>query len=177
MTRRWGLIVSGVALVALLLAMAPAEEQMQENGPGIVAFELAGSQDRADEILAEWGDDGQDAAREQLLIDFAFMLAYGTFLVLAVAAVRDLLGRRGWPRLAAIGAVVVPFGAVAAACDAVENACLLVVLDGAGAALPVLAAIFAGLKFALLAAAIAYIVVGIALSLGRGRLAGGWYAG
>ncbi|HEX6154136.1 MAG TPA: hypothetical protein VFZ19_11500 [Solirubrobacterales bacterium] len=167
MTRRWGLIVSGVALVALLLAMAPADEQMQEKGSGIVAFELAGSQERADEILDEWGDAGQDAAREQLLIDFAFLIAYGTFLVLAVAAVRDLLGRRGRTRLAAIGAVVVPFGALAAACDAVENACLLAVLDGAGSAFPTLAFIFAATKFALLAAAIAYLVVGGALSLRR----------
>jgi hypothetical protein len=165
MTRRWGLIVSGIAIVALLLAMAPAEDQMQENGVGIVAFELAGSQDRADEILAEWGDAGQDAAREQLLIDFVFLIAYGTFLVLAVAAVRDRLGERGWPRLAAIGAVVVPFGAAAAAFDAVENACLLAVLGEAGSAFPTLATIFAAAKFALLAAAIAYLVVGIALSL------------
>lgn len=171
MTRKWGLIVSGIALVALLLAMAPAEEQMRESGPGIVAFELAGSQDRADEILAEWDDDGQDAAREQLLIDFAFLLAYGAFLVLAVAAVRDLLGRRGWPRPAAIGAVVVPFGAAVAAFDAAENACLLAVLDGAGPAFPVLAAIFAAVKFALLAAAIVYLVVGLALSLRRRQAA------
>ena len=167
MTRRRGLIVSGIAIVALLLAMAPAEDRMRENGEGVVAFELAGSQERADEILDEWGDDGRDAAREQLLIDFAFMLAYGTFLVLAVAAVRDRLGARGWRRLAAIGAVVVPFGAVAAACDAVENACLLAVLDGAGSALPTVAAIFAAAKFALLVAAIAYLVVGGVLSLRR----------
>ena len=165
MPRRWGLIVSGVALVALLLAMAPAEEQMQENGPGIVTFELAGSQDRADEILTEWGDDGQDAAREQLLIDFAFLIAYGTFLTLAAAAVRDRLGRRGWRRLAAAGAVVVPFGALAAAFDAAENACLLAVLGDAGPAFPTLAAIFAAAKFVLLAAAIVYLVVGIAVSL------------
>jgi hypothetical protein len=168
MTRRWGLIVSGIALVALLLAMAPAEERMREDGPGIVAFELAGSQERADEILDEWGSEGQDAAREQLLIDFAFLIAYGTFLVLAVAAVRDLSSRRGRTRLAAIGAVIVPFGALAAAFDAVENACLLAVLDGAGSAFPTLATIFAATKFALLAAAIAYLLVGLALSLRRG---------
>lgn len=165
MTRRWGLIVSGVALVALLLAMAPAEEQMQETGPGIVAFELAGSQERADEILAEWGDAGRDAAEEQLLIDFAFLVAYGTFLVLAVAAVRDRLGRRGWTRLAAIGTVVVPFGAAAAAFDAIENACLLAVLGEAGSAFPTLATIFAAIKFALLVGAIGYLIAGLALSL------------
>jgi hypothetical protein len=165
MTRRWGLIASAVAFVVLLLVMAPAEEQMKETGPGIVTFELAGTQERADEILAEWGDDGQDAAREQLLIDFAFLIAYGTFLTLAVAAVRDRLGRRGWTRLAAVGAVIVPFGAAAAAFDAAENACLLAVLDDAGSAFPTLATIFAAAKFALLAAAIAYLVIGLALSL------------
>jgi hypothetical protein len=167
MTRRRGLIVSGIAIVALLLVMAPAEERMQENGPGIVTFELAGSQERADEILDEWGSDGQDAAREQLLIDFAFLVAYGTFLVLAVAAVRDLSGRRGRTRLAEAGAAIVPFGALAAAFDAAENACLLAVLDGAGQVFPVLAFIFAATKFALLAGAIAYLVVGIALNLRR----------
>jgi hypothetical protein len=165
MTRRRGLIVSGIALVALLLAMAPAEDQMQENGEGIVAFELAGSQDRADEILDEWGDEGQDAAQEQLLIDFAFLIAYGMFLILAVAAVRDRLDRRGRPRLAGVGARIVLFGAIAAACDAAENACLLAVLDGAGSAFPVLAFIFAATKFALLAMVIAYLFAGLALSL------------
>jgi hypothetical protein len=165
MTRRRGLIVSGIAIVALLLAMAPAERQMQENGVGIVPFELAGSQDRADEILSEWGNDGQDAAREQLLIDFAFLIAYGTFLVLAVAAVRDRLAGRGWRRLAAIGAFVVPFGAAAAAFDAAENVCLLAVLEDAGPSFPTLATTFAAAKFALLLAAIAYLVVGISLSL------------
>jgi hypothetical protein len=167
MTRRRGLIVSGIALVALLLAMSPAEERMEETGPGMVTFELAGSQDRADEILSEWGDDGQDAAREQLLIDFAFLIAYGTFLVLAAAAVRDRLAGQGWTRLAAAGAIVVPFGAAVAAFDAAENACLLAVLDGAGSAFPLLAAIFAAIKFALLAAVIAYLVVGLGLSLRR----------
>lgn len=165
MTRRRGLIVSGIAVVALFVAMAPAEDQMQETGPGMVAFELAGSQERADEILAEWGDAGKDAAHEQLLIDFAFLIAYGTFLVLAVAAVRDRVGERGRPRLAAVGAVVVPFGGAAAAFDAAENLCLLAVLDEAGSAFPTLATLFAAAKFALLAGAIFYLVVGIALSL------------
>lgn len=170
MTRRTGLVVSAIAFVALLLLSVPAEEQMQETGPGIVPFELAGSQERADEILDEWGDAGRDAAREQLLIDFAFLIAYGTFLTLAVAAVRDRLGKRGRARLAAVGAVVVPFGAIAAAFDAVENACLLAVLGEAGSAFPTLATIFAAVKFALLAAAILYLLVGIALSL-RARTA------
>jgi hypothetical protein len=136
------------------------------GGPGMVPFELTGGQDRADEILAEWGEDGQDAARESLWIDFGFLLAYGAFLTLALAATRDLAIRRGWRRLGAIGRVVLPFGALGAAFDALENACLLLTLDGAGAAFPLLATIFASLKFLFLAAAIAYILAGFAIRLG-----------
>jgi hypothetical protein len=162
-TRRRGLIASGIATVVLLLAMSPADERMQDTGgPGIVPFEMTGGQDRADEILAEWGEKGQDAARESLWIDFGFLLAYGTFLTLALAAVRDRARERGWRRLAALGGVVVSFGALCAAFDALENACLLLTIEGAGAAFPLLATIFASCKFALLAAAIAYLVAGLA---------------
>ncbi len=162
MTRRRGLIASGIVTVILLLAMSPAENRMTDTGgPGMVPFELTGGQDRADEILAEWGEDGQDAARESLWIDFGFLLAYGTFLTLALAAIRDLARERGWRRLAALGGIVVPFGALIAAFDALENICLLLTLDGAGAALPLLATIFAACKFLLLAIAIAYLLAGL----------------
>lgn len=169
MTRRQELIVSGIATVILLLAMSPADGRMKETGgPGIVPFELSGGQDRADEILAEWGSDGRDAARESLWIDFGYLIAYGTFLTLALATTRDLAKRRAWRRLAAIGGVVVSFGALGAAFDALENVCLLLTLDDGGATFPLLATIFAACKFALLAAAIAYLLVGLAMRLRRG---------
>lgn len=175
MTRRWGLIASGIASLLLLFAMSPADQRMRDSGgPGIVPFELAGSQDRADEILAEWGEDGQSAARESLWIDFGFLIAYGTFLTLALAAVRDLARGGGWRRLVAVGGVVVSFGALAAAADALEDICLLLTLDNAGAALPLLATIFAACKFILLVIAIAYLLAGLATYLySRGRTAMG----
>ena len=149
--------------MVLLLAMSPADQRMRDTGgPGIVPFELTGGRDRADEIIAEWGEDGRDAARESLWIDFGFLLAYGTFLTLALAAVRDLARKRGWRRLAAIGGVVVSFGALGAAFDALENICLLLTLEGAGAAFPLLSTIFAACKFVLLMAAIAYLLAGLA---------------
>jgi hypothetical protein len=167
-TRRRGLIGTGIATLILFFAMAPAEERIQDNGgPRITSFELTGGQDRADEILAEWGEEGQDAARESLWIDFGFLLAYGTFLTLALAAVRDLAGQRRWRRLAAIGGVVVSFGALAAILDALENICLLLTLDGAGAAFPLMATIFAAAKFLFLVVAIAYLGVGLAMRLRR----------
>lgn len=146
--------------------MSPAENRMKDTGgPGMIPFELTGGQGRADEILAEWGEDGQDAARESLWIDFGFMLAYGTFLTLALAAVRDLAVEQGRRRLAAIGGVAISFGALGAAFDALENVCLLLTLDGAGAALPLMATIFATLKFVFLAAAIAYLLAGLVTRL------------
>ncbi len=142
--------------------MSPAENRMKDTGgPGMVPFELTGGQDRADEILAEWGEEGKDAARESLWIDFGFLLAYGAFLTFALAAVRDLARQRGWRRLAAIGAVAVSLGALVAAFDALENVCLLLTLGGAGAVFPLLATIFASCKFVLLAAAIAYLLAGL----------------
>lgn len=169
MSRRAALIVLGVAVLALLAAMQPAEQRMTDNGPGMVPFELAGGEGRSQEIQAEWGEDGRDAARQQLWIDYAFLLAYGAFLVLAAAATRDLARSRGWQRLAAAGAVAVPAGGVAAACDAVENACLLLALADAGAWAPLVATLFAVAKFALLAVAIAYIAVGLAMRVLRRR--------
>ena len=169
MTRRRALVLLAVAVLALLAAMNPAEQRMTDNGPGMVPFELAGSADRSQEIQAEWGEEGRDAARQQLWIDYGFMLAYGAFLVLAAAAIRDLARSRGWRRLVALGAIAVPAGGFAAGCDALENACLLLTLGGAGSWAPVTATLFATAKFALLAVALAYIFAGLAMRL-RGRL-------
>jgi len=167
-SRKQGLILTAVASVVLLLAMSPAENRMKDTGgPGMVPFELTGGQDRADEILAEWGDEGRDAARESLWIDFGFLLAYGAFLTLALAATRDLARRRDWRRMATVGAAIVSFGALGAACDAIENVSLLLTLDDAGAAFPLLATIFASVKFVLLAVAIAYLLAGLGLRLLR----------
>ena len=173
MTRGRALILLAVAVVALLAAMQPAEQRMTENGPGIVAFELAGSADRSQEIRAEWGEDGRDAARQQLWIDYAFMLAYGAFLVLAAAATRDLARSRGWARLVTFGVLAVPAGGIAAGCDAVENACLLLTLGGAGSWAPVTATVFAVAKFALLGISLTYILTGLAMRvLSRAEPAG-----
>lgn len=158
--------MTAIASLLLLAAMQPAEERMTDTGgPGMVTFELTGGQERADEILAEWGEKGQDAAREQLWIDFGFMLAYGAFLTLALAATRDLARARGWRRLAAIGAAIVSFGALGAGFDALENVCLLLTVGDAGSAFPLLATIFASCKFFLLAIVIAYLLAGLGMRL------------
>ncbi len=131
------------------------------GGPGIVPFEVSGSQGHAEEIMAEWGDRGQDAARESLYIDFGFLIAYGTFLTLALAAIRDRARELGWRKMAAIGGAIAGFGALGATFDALENVCLLLTLGGHGSAFPVLATIFASIKFFFTGVAVLYLLIGV----------------
>ena len=150
----------------LLIAMAPADQRMRDTGgPGIIPFEVTGGQDRADEILAEWGEEGQDAARESLWIDMGYLVAYGIFFTLAAAATRDLARSRGWTRMARIGAVAVYLAALSAVFDAFENACLLLTLEGSGEIFPFLATLFAACKFLLLAVVIVYLLTGLGMRL------------
>ena len=96
MTRKRWLIALGAVALALaitLLAVDPSREA--EGNPGIVDWEFAWSEEGAAEILADWGEEGQDAARLSLHLDFLYLLAYGAFLALACAATRDLAAERG----------------------------------------------------------------------------------
>ncbi|HYI79521.1 MAG TPA: hypothetical protein VEW67_01510 [Thermoleophilaceae bacterium] len=171
MNRRRGLWVLGIATAVLLLVLALLDLRMQDTGgPGIVAFELAGSTDRATQIMAEWGQAGQDAARLSLWVDFLYLIAYGAFLSLAILAVRDAARLRGWDSYARFGAAIAVLPIVAALCDAVEDVGLLLVLDGHGASrAPQAATAFALLKFAALTVALAYLLAGL-VALARARL-------
>ncbi|HMJ02577.1 MAG TPA: hypothetical protein VK506_06525, partial [Conexibacter sp.] len=152
MTRRralWILAIVTLGLFAVLLAL---DGTMQDaGGHGIVDFELAFTSDRAGEILAAWGDEGRDAARLSLWLDYLYLVAYGLFLWLAVKAVRDGALRRGWVRFARPGGAIALLPLVTAAADAVEDAFLLLALGGHGGDVaPALGGAFAVVKFAAL---------------------------
>jgi hypothetical protein len=171
-SRGHALIVSAVATLAIGAVLVVLDGRMMDaGGPGIVDFEVAGSEHRAAEILAEWGEEGVDAAKASLWIDYAYILAYGTFLVLAAAATRDLARRRGWSRMASLGAAAIAFAAGGAAFDAIEDVGLLLAVNGNGGDFaPRLGQVCASLKFALLAVTIGYLLAGLAMRL-RARLA------
>jgi hypothetical protein len=133
------------------------DSKLQDRGHGIIEFELAGSREKADEILADWGPEGRDTARLSLATDYVYLAVYGAFGVLLMSAAADRAGRRGHPRLARAGRTARWLPASAAAFDAVENAALLVTFDsGDGTPWPVLAAGFATLKFAALGLALVF---------------------
>lgn len=169
MTRKRALIASGIASLVIGAVQLLLDLRMTDTGgPGIIGFELAGTEDRAAEILADWGDRGTDAAKASLWIDYAYIVAYATFLVLAAAATRELAGQRGWSRMAALGVAVVPFAAAAGAFDAIEDVALLLAVNQHGGALaPRLGQVCAIAKFTLVTTTIVYLLAGLALRLRR----------
>jgi hypothetical protein len=169
-SRRTALIllaISTAAIGAFLLAIDPATEA--EGNPSIVDFEFAWDEQGATEILEDWGEEGRDAARLSLWVDFAYLLSYGAFFTLAAIATRDLATNRGWDRLAAAGVVAIPAAAAAPVFDAIEDIWLLIALDGHGGDLaPLAAGIAATAKFLLFFVALGYVVAGLIARV-RGR--------
>ena len=166
--RGWAFALFGAAQLALLVPMARYEQRMKASGgPGIIPFELLGTQERARAVMERWGEDGRAAARSSLRLDFAYLVSYTGLQVAGCAAARDALADRGWDALAAAGDVIGPGQVLAGACDAVENASLLGVLAGRGDRLPAVARTFALAKFGVLFVGWGYALLGLAARLTR----------
>lgn len=163
--RKLALAVFGVATVAFtVVPYLLIERSLQATGgPGILGFEFAGSHARAAQIMAEWGAHGRHLARLSLIVDYAYMLSYGTFFALAGFTVRDLARARGWRRLATVGAIVPFFAIAAASFDATENVALLITLAGHGGSFaPPFASVCSAIKFTLITIAILHALAGLA---------------
>jgi hypothetical protein len=170
MTRRRALWLLGIATLALFAVELLYDGRMQDAGShGIVAFEVAFTSGKAQEIMRAWGADGHDAAVASLWFDFLYLIAYGLFLWLATRALGDALRRRGLVRLAAPAAAISLLALVGAASDALEDVFLLLQLGGRATSIgPPLAGGFATLKFACLAVVVVYLLSGLlALAFAR----------
>jgi hypothetical protein len=144
--------------VGYTAVMSILERRMRATGgPGIIPFELAGSGFRAEQIMAQWGRDGERAARISTWLDFGYMTTYGTLTALLIERARL---RRGHPRSLTSVAVVAVAG------DAVEGVSLLKVLDRKNVdSYARLARAAALVKFAALAGALGYVVAEAASQL------------
>ena len=131
--------------------------QTEAAPQGIVSFELAGSQLKADEIIASWDATAQLYAAFGLGFDFLFMPVYATAIALGVL----LAAGRHPGKFASLG-VWFGWGAyVAAVFDAAENVCLFnLLLGNSGADYAGMAAIYATLKFGLILLGIAFALIG-----------------
>jgi hypothetical protein len=126
--RRW--LSAAAAAHALATALiVPSELAMRRaSGSGIVALELAGSPDRASQIMMGWGEAGRQAARRSLVVDFGYMLSYATFMLALVELTGVRLGGVGRRRMSAAAGFVGWGQVLGVACDAVEGFVLLQVL-------------------------------------------------
>ncbi|WP_273735976.1 hypothetical protein [Mycolicibacterium septicum] len=114
------MIAAVIAFLGYTGVMVRIDRRLKSRGSGIVAFELAGTAERAEHIMASWGHEGRRDALASLRLDFGYMLTYGTVLALLVDRVRR---RHDHP--AALPWLAVP----AVAADAVEGMALLKVLQ------------------------------------------------
>lgn len=124
---------------------------------GIVSFELAGTPERAKQMVDSWSREAGRNVAFGLGLDYLFMPFYS--LALAFGALLVAGRHSGWLR--SLGAVA-GWGAFAAALfDAVENFALWQVLSGAyGSQYPAVAVVSATIKFGLLIFGLVYAVVG-----------------
>jgi hypothetical protein len=167
-----------VAIAALLpIVLGSVVHPLHEDEPGgesIVDFELAGSVDRADEILAKWRAEGvvDDAKRIQVF-DLIYPLIYAAALAGGCLAAAGAWGRAGRTRLAIAGIAMAWVATAAAGFDYVENLGLGVSLwDEPATPWPQLAYVAAVLKFAAIYSSLAYALSGgIAALLARRRSA------
>jgi hypothetical protein len=67
----------------------PERGMKSTGGPGIIAFELAGTEARAMQIMDSWGERGRRAARTSLKLDFGYAASYGVLTALLLDRIRQ----------------------------------------------------------------------------------------
>jgi hypothetical protein len=165
-----------VAVIAFLpLVLGPLLHPLHEDKPGgedIVAFEVAGSVDRAQEILATWrAEDVIDAAKATQVLDLFYPFIYAAAFAGGCIAAAGAWRRLGRERIAQLGIAMAWVATAAAAFDYVENLGLDISLWGHPASpWPEISRVAALLKFGAIGLALAYGLSGIvAVAIGRTR--------
>ncbi len=139
---------------------------------GMLLYEFAGSEARANEILTTWEkNEATKTAKQSLYVDFLFLVIYSTtFAYFCYLVASTFSAHSIW---FIIGMLLVYGQWLAAIFDSLENIALLAMLwhQEAITALPQLAFWFAAFKFFLVFVGVGYIVVG-GLILGVSKLSG-----
>lgn len=126
----------------------------------IVAWEMAGSAARSQQLLNAWGADGQRLAGFLLGVDFLFIAAYSTSIALACLWAQDGFNEQGWP-LAGLGGFLAFAVPVAGLFDSIENLSLLhQLLYGSSDGWALTARIFAIGKFVLILGGLGFSALG-----------------
>lgn len=155
---RWALLAilfAGTVVFAVKLAAQGKPLTTSAAPNGIISYEFAWNRGRAELILGSWSS-LKDTAKQQLLLDFGFLVVYPLLLSLACA----MLAESPFNSMAVAGVFISWAMLAAGPLDAVENFALLRMLDqGASGLLARLAGWCAGVKFLLVYSSIGYIVL------------------
>ena len=163
----WFIVFLGAGALQL-----PALGRMANHDVDIMEFEMMWTSAEAARLLTMLGPDGISAARQQLFIDFGYLVIYGVMLWKACRLLGARAARlgRGWVAKLAPGFAWT--AVITAACDAVENVSLLLVTYGhTKQPWPALASGYATAKFILLGAVVLFLLVGL-LATRRGARTG-----
>ena len=159
--RRWWLPFLALTLLLMWTLSMVGSPLITGTAPrGIVSYELAGSVERANEVLNSWDEDARKHAAFSLGLDFLYIVAYATTISVACAWAGEVLKERGWP-LAGLGWPLTWGAWGAGLLDAVENIGLTSMLLGSVLApWPTIAFWCATFKFALIAIGLLYAAYG-----------------
>ena len=165
---------AAATFVTLLVQFATGYPLRNPVAPaGILSLELAGSAERAAEIVASWEQMGVlGLATANVILDYSFLVSYTVLLVTLSVRAGSHLGGPGWVRT---GDTVGWSQWVAGGLDAIENVALLLLITGVFSDLLAQAARVTAIgKFALIAVGVMWIVVAeLVRLLGRGEPADG----
>ncbi|HVM39376.1 MAG TPA: hypothetical protein VM618_01210 [Acidimicrobiia bacterium] len=157
-------------VVGAVLGWIDGDTQTDAAPRGQVSLQLAGSHEKATEVVRSWEDaDVMHKAGLSIGFDFLFLVLYGVTLAAAAAGIAARCRVRTWGSAAALG-VLAAWGALAAAgLDAAENALMVPMLSNpVTGGSPGLVKALALAKFALLAFVVVYLLV-VGVASGRRR--------
>jgi hypothetical protein len=145
-------LVATLIITFLFRFIGPAQ-------PTIVDFELAGSVDKADQIINAWSETDRIRAGFSLGFDYLYMPVYSTTIALACVIAAGVLKSKAWYSIG----ILLAWGLwIAAISDATENLALFTELLGDNVApWPQVAQICATIKFGLILLGLLYVIVGV----------------
>lgn len=152
----------GALTILGIVLMAPSAKKLKATGgPGIVALELAGSDDKVRVVLAQWGTRGRKSAAQNLAADLPFLVGYGGLLAVLLSSGADTIAAKTWSWTGTASRALALLAIAAAVLDLIENACLWRVVTTTGSVQPTaaIAKIAAYLKFALVIVAVVWLAL------------------
>ncbi|UCH50960.1 MAG: hypothetical protein JSV54_08140 [Chloroflexota bacterium] len=158
-------LVVFLVLLAVFLIITIGFRFIGPAEPNILDFELAGTNDRATQIINAWDMQDRIRAGFNLGFDYLYMPVYSTLIALACVWGASVMASRKWRTTG----LLLGWGLWAAALfDAVENVALIVILFGTVAApYPQMAQVCAILKFGLIVLGLVFAAVAAVMYLVR----------